>query len=343
MQIPSTQNLVIERFSDSSASFVTLDSTNPSVYKQLYRAAKAKGKLRLRATITGIPIEKDEENRKTTALPERLISRAYVPPYISDAIHQDTGVVDSPKASEKGSSNIIPANDTPSSLPESKPSIAETGSKVNTDDKPYFWPISNKSDWSQSTKSAFDKQTKQTDLESLRELKDAMAARIAKAVDSARNEVEKSEAPVPHHFSARDHCRAELTGLLNKQIPMGRCTRNDFASFTICCNVCDGAIPNTHWHCSICDNGDFDLCQDCVDRGHLCDNGEHWLIKRSLESGKVVNSTSETIAPKRGSKSTQDQGIPGAFEPAVKTDVSTKDIDMSRTCNSCVQGKYIGH
>jgi next-to-BRCA1 protein 1 len=44
---------VFERYSDSSASYVTLDSDKPQVYKTLFRAAKAKLKLRLRATVPG--------------------------------------------------------------------------------------------------------------------------------------------------------------------------------------------------------------------------------------------------------------------------------------------------
>lgn len=42
---------MLERWSDSSSSYVLLDSSNATVYKQLYRAAKAKLKLRVRATV----------------------------------------------------------------------------------------------------------------------------------------------------------------------------------------------------------------------------------------------------------------------------------------------------
>jgi next-to-BRCA1 protein 1 len=47
------QEIIFERYSDSAASFVVLDSDKPQVYKTLFRAAKAKLKLRLRATIPG--------------------------------------------------------------------------------------------------------------------------------------------------------------------------------------------------------------------------------------------------------------------------------------------------
>lgn len=70
------------------------------------------------------------------------------------------------------------------------------------------------------------------------------------------------------------------------------------APFTIRCNYCDDAIPNTHWHCSICYDADFDLCTNFVEKGALCNAPAQWSIKRFLDGGKVTNSTTETIAPK---------------------------------------------
>ncbi|KAL8861282.1 MAG: hypothetical protein Q9198_010534, partial [Flavoplaca austrocitrina] len=45
LNVLPTQNITFERFSDSAGSYIALDSNNPAVYKQLYRAAKAKLKL----------------------------------------------------------------------------------------------------------------------------------------------------------------------------------------------------------------------------------------------------------------------------------------------------------
>tara|TARA_R110002003_G_scaffold1005_3_gene21979 strand:+ start:16657 stop:17148 length:492 start_codon:yes stop_codon:yes gene_type:complete len=53
LQIKPDEQVVFERYSDSAASYVTLDSDKPQVYKTLFRAAKAKLKLRLKATIPG--------------------------------------------------------------------------------------------------------------------------------------------------------------------------------------------------------------------------------------------------------------------------------------------------
>lgn len=53
MQVPPGQDVIFERYSDSAGAYVTLDANKPQVYKTLFRAAKAKLKLRLRATIPG--------------------------------------------------------------------------------------------------------------------------------------------------------------------------------------------------------------------------------------------------------------------------------------------------
>ena len=88
----------------------------------------------------------------------------------------------------------------------------------------------------------------------------------------------------------------------------GRTARTTFA---VCCNSCDSTIPEVHYHCSTCDDGDFDLCQECVDQGITCYGKDHWLIKRFVKNGQITNSTTERIAPKVKAES------PKAEEPAL--------------------------
>ena len=109
-------------------------------------------------------------------------------------------------------------------------------------------------------------------------------------------------------------------------------------SFTIYCNQCDQAALESHWHCGICDAGDFDLCADCVKKGVLCENEEHWLIKRYVKDGKVINSTTETMTGKKPIKQEEKKEIPGAFTADLKT---APVENLERTCNSCVQGPCI--
>ena len=53
----------------------------------------------------------------------------------------------------------------------------------------------------------------------------------------------------------------------------------------IICDHCDSFVPNSdpHYHCVICYNDDFDLCQKCVDDGFHCPDKDHRLLKISLK------------------------------------------------------------
>ena len=107
-------------------------------------------------------------------------------------------------------------------------------------------------------------------------------------------------------------------------------------AFCIDCNNCGKPIPNEHYHCSICDAGDFDLCQSCVDQGVTCGGNEHWLIKRSIKGGSVLPSTTETIAPKKvGDKRT---GAQDTKERVPLNEYEDEPV-AERTCNSCIRGK----
>lgn len=181
---------------------------------------------------------------------------------------------------------------------------------------------------------------------------------IATPTKVAANTVTEDETPVPGLLSARDRFYKELASMgRDRPIPL-RC--GGFvrlpalrAPFTICCNKCDDTIPNTHWHCSICDDGDFDLCPKCVEKGVLCNSPGHWLIKRFLDCGKVITSTTETIAPKKDNRVEtetasakkdanieSEKEIPGTFTSENKETVE-ECIDLGRTCNSCVNSKAL--
>ena len=327
---------MFERYSDSSASYITLEASNPSVYKQLYRAAKAKGKLRLRVTITNKASSKPEVSQNAPTVPDRLTSRCYVHPYISDSSNNDS----SPSARLSTLVDLKTASEAPSTatlVPATKTKAEPQATANMTQSKPYHWPITDNAEWSEATKSTFDKQDTK---DALRVVQDAIAARNAKNAAAARKPTTE-EAPVPRFFSAREHCRAELAGLQQHTPALRSFTLGPklCANFTICCNSCDGAIPNAHWHCSICDDGDFDLCQDCVEQKCHCDNEDHWMIKRYVEDGKVITSKTETIAPKTAVKADEEKEIPGAFNSAIKAEIIPEAMDLSRTCNQCVQGE----
>jgi next-to-BRCA1 protein 1 len=96
-------------------------------------------------------------------------------------------------------------------------------------------------------------------------------------------------------------------------------------------------MDDEHFHCSVCDNGDYDLCPACVDSGIHCPGDGHWMVKRFVKNGNVVNSTTQRIPPKVKVAETKD--IPGAFTDE-KQSVTYED-EATRTCNSCVKGELL--
>lgn len=118
-------------------------------------------------------------------------------------------------------------------------------------------------------------------------------------------------------------------------------------SWSVFCNACDTPMANEHYHCNICDDGDYDLCASCVKDGAHCPGEGHWLIKRFVSNGQVINSTTEKLAsklPVAPEPISVQPEIPGAFtesivEPAVEEHTEEDEYEPVRTCNSCVRGK----
>lgn len=113
------------------------------------------------------------------------------------------------------------------------------------------------------------------------------------------------------------------------------------SSYAVYCNACDAPIANAHYHCGICADGDFDLCCDCVDNGHLCDREEHWLIKRFIENGMVINSTTERLAPQKKAPAMEASKSSMVQKETVEdnSEIDEEEDITARTCNCCVEGK----
>lgn len=121
-------------------------------------------------------------------------------------------------------------------------------------------------------------------------------------------------------------------------------------SFLIDCNHCGRSIPNEHYHCSICDNGDYDLCPDCLESGVSCPGADHWLIKRFIIDGVVSTSTTETVSPRKPQSEDEKQegktpeALPAAVSettPAPKPLPAPSEAEVKvneRTCNACFRG-----
>jgi len=72
--IASDQAVVFERYSDSAGGYVVLDDANPAVFKTLIRAAKAKLKLKLRASAPSEETKIDAPSEESSVVPEAPIA-----------------------------------------------------------------------------------------------------------------------------------------------------------------------------------------------------------------------------------------------------------------------------
>lgn len=87
IQLQPGEDVVFERYSDSVGGYVVLDPANPAIFKTLVRAAKAKLKLRLRATVSPPPrsIQASGEERSRKAPKTSKVMSTGVAPVSLDA------------------------------------------------------------------------------------------------------------------------------------------------------------------------------------------------------------------------------------------------------------------
>ncbi|KAL8713916.1 MAG: hypothetical protein Q9220_002062 [cf. Caloplaca sp. 1 TL-2023] len=352
LSVPSGHSVTFERFSDSAGAYISLDSNNPAVYKQLYRAAKAKLKLRIKATIT----EDLAVAAETGAA--HLPAHCYSPPKDSCDLslesmaakheqHLLRGLISSvadPALKAKSSLHDYhqqsPKLDLRSRLPYDpclSPSITDTPFRSLLDTEN---PVINEVNGINGNHPPSDYQMQ------LMLLKQQEKKRLLMARQASERE---AEAPVPRSFSVAEDAATAATWLSLRSRDSAQKPTTDSkscevgGSFTICCNKCQANIPNAHWHCSTCNAGDFDLCRVCIAKGCLCESENHWLIKRTIKDGKVVNSTTEKIAPKVAFVAEpKDETPAGLIMKNARSSIAEQpkaSVDPSkyRTCNSCIE------
>ncbi|KAH8840355.1 hypothetical protein MCOR27_002476 [Pyricularia oryzae] len=241
---------LIERYSDSAASYVVLDPAYPAVFKQLYRAAKAKQKLKLRITT----LNKDTVAEKKDELsPPPRNARSVTVEDVPEAVPQPTATTSAPKPAEVMASSIE------KTVCDYKAFMSGQGERI-TVSEPYLDPL------------------------------EALARKInSVALSSETTQIKTAEIPTVEKKTTPPPPPkpTALSQLSHSRMP-----------FAVYCNSCDKTIPDVHYHCSTCDEGDFDLCQACIDMGISCHGEGHWLIKRMIRDGAIVTSTTSRQAPK---------------------------------------------
>ncbi|KAI0134506.1 hypothetical protein BJ170DRAFT_575466 [Xylariales sp. AK1849] len=292
LHIPVGTKTIFERYSDSAAAYVVLEPSNMSVYKQLFRAAKAKQKLKLRVSIPTLPDENKgpkpvtvEDEPESAQVKTEEASTSYTAPMVT-----------------LEPLDIVSSQDKSVERPQYR--FSQTASTLS------------------------------------------FAELIHQAHKNERQQAQPEEksipvstpAPAPTQETKAPQCPAFSSRFKRP--------------FTVCCNSCDRAVPDSHFHCSTCDEGDFDLCQNCVNQGITCHDDQHWLIKRTIQDGQITYSTTH-VAPKtkRPSVSSSIRNAPVfpsttclPIRPAERFgSAPTLSLPIvsptfsARTCNSCVQ------
>ncbi|KAL2178053.1 uncharacterized protein P884DRAFT_269316 [Thermothelomyces heterothallicus CBS 202.75] len=282
LNLPADTEAVFERYSDSAGAYIALDQPNTAVYKQMYRAAKAKHKLKLRVTVKKAVSEEEGLQDPT-------------PTSAEDGPEEQSGqVAETVEPTGAGPEPEVPTESSSSSLPA---------------DAEFLRPAS-----------AVEKSTTEFPLSQLRSVQEVL--------EEYRPKPEEVAPPAPSNPSS-----------INPMSGVALCPAMQ-ATYAVCCNSCDKTIPDAHYHCSTCDDGDFDLCQDCVDYGVTCKGTNHWLIKRFVKNGVIINSTTERLAPRPKPKEQPPKPAPSPLPAAPERIVpvfNDKLYSCSRTCNCCVQ------
>lgn len=269
LHIPLETQVIIERYSDSASAFVVLDSNNLPVYKQLYRAAKAKSKLKLRVSVPQLEPKTAPKPVTVEDEPEASVAETY----------ESTEKI-TPTESDESPSTAEPATEMP--VPSAAPSSITLLSGVEL-------PLRT----SETTKVE-------------EEIEPPVAQKLpANFAQSAPFD------PQSIYSSFDDYCAPADVQSLRVVAP---------APFAVCCNHCEKTVSDVHYHCQTCDDGDFDLCQGCVDEAISCYDDNHWLIKRMIIDGQLVTSSTEKVEPKsQAKKQTESLVQEASILPSIET------------------------
>ncbi|KAI1081143.1 hypothetical protein F5B20DRAFT_536967 [Whalleya microplaca] len=366
LQIPVGTKATIERYSDSATSYVLLQPTNISVYKQLYRAAKAKQKLKLRILTQAEPKPQPKPEPEETKAPKPVtvedepelttVEPASRVPLVAPAL----SVPPSTQA-PAGTVDTIVAPQAPEDFPEfihewrtrGMPRIHLrrdgagvevvdfVGAAISAEPLVTLEPVERPSNVDSTLPPADQYQFSQT----ASKMSLSNLVREAREHEEAVALVRKNEEAVAEPQASQSP--EAVTGILEEE--KEEATNDESSSinscskrpFTVCCNSCDRAVPDAHFHCSTCDDGDFDLCQDCVNAGVTCYGEDHWLIKRTIREGQINYSTTTHIAPKpappKPAKEIPTMELPIRSLERLSLAPTWSTAYNARTCNCCVQ------
>lgn len=315
-----------------------LDPANNSVWKQLYRAAKAKQKLKLRVILQ----DSEEESDDSDVGPK--------PVTVEDEPEQEAQDF----SQSKPEAPLISTAASEVAEPASGSSDPEILSGKLTDLQNKLATKMMQDTWQNNLEPMTQRITELQQMLRARSEKYAQAHLQQEPAKAADESVDKQLSASLNNMSLdTDKAVEEKATDKNESSADAStmCMAPKGANFAVCCNICERTIPDAHFHCSTCDEGDFDLCPECVEQGHSCYNSEHWLLKRFVRGEFILVSTTERVAPKV-SKRTEQAAVekPAGHDTPTPAPVSQPTLAQApflpsvslyrqplRTCNSCVQ------
>lgn len=286
--IPENQEVKFERYSDSAGRYITLDPENTSVYKQLFRAAKAKLKLRIKVTTGAVQTDGDLGITSATSLPQPPLPPSY---------------------------STIHLNRSSSSTDVSSPSCTVV-------DSTYLEKAVSKAVTDYCSSSKFTIHLQETVREEVQKKHESthpssMAELEPPKLESPMNSSMLSNFVTPGLIKAAQH------------------TNNSCS--VIVCDSCNVYIQGIHYHCNICNGGDFDLCHGCGSREKHCKDLGHSLFKRSITGAKIT----DLHATKLSSASRLCNCCVDGFED--EECVVCKDCEDYDLCLQCLRAGKHGH
>jgi next-to-BRCA1 protein 1 len=322
----------LERYSDSLAAYVLLDTNNVSVYKQLYRAAKAKLKLKLRVNINANQEPAAVGRAESTIAEEEFNSNA------DGHRSKHASVEDHPElAPQKANKQQKQEHESPliSLTPDPQPlyDLEEALNRLES--------TMNLTEATERMKQEQTNITKNLDIleASVNALSNNMGNLTLCGNSYGMEQMFATQQAVQCPFRPMQASPAAPTPVL----PASSCATG--IGYAVCCNICDKTIPDAHYHCGTCDDGDFDLCLECVQKGETCRMDDHWLIKRQVKDGVFVNSTTVKLSRKQLNATPQPFPTFSDLSPTpalaekeqVVPTINKLFYHNIRTCNCCVR------
>ncbi|KAK3327433.1 hypothetical protein B0T19DRAFT_400302 [Cercophora scortea] len=336
LEIPEGTDAVFERYSDSAGSYVVLDETKPAIYKQLYRAAKAKQKLKLRVTLKEPSVEEEIKGPK--------------PASVEDETEEETAEVTRSTSTSAETEEPVAMSSSPSAAQDGEKQADAEAPEVVTETltTPATGTFTVQMDELSNETRAPKAESPELPVRPWQFNHPEMCTHwdtITRTQKAVERSIEAMQASMSQPPTVQRTTVAPVVHTAPSLLTLA-----PRATYAVCCNSCDRTIPEAHYHCSTCHDGDFDLCQDCVDQGITCFGDDHWLIKRFVKNGVITNSTTERIAPKPKPQAKQqpvEQAAPAVVAAPVKVaPASSAERMMSnfneylyssiRTCNCCV-------